>query len=464
MRPFLIALALMLAAAGADASAFKAHYGHYYATRYTDNTGSDVAALCGKVGLKGINYRVRWGDVETSDGTYNDATFNAVLATIAGLGAPSGGKPNNTCKVWLFPETKLFSGGPTIANGDVQPCPTWLTDSTGALGYAANTDTTGSVTIAGGAASVTNASPIHVVTSAAHGLTSGDAVFIDLVAGNTAANGRWIVTKVSNTEITLNGSHGNGARTGTTGKVATGTLIYTCKMWDATVKTKFQAFMKHLGDTYDGNANVEGFILEESALGLNGAFAQDSTVGGTYTGVAWTNNIVSHMQYCAATAFPTSRCMAFLNQIAGNQAGLHTVSDAIHAIAGNQACYSGPDLLPNSTGLYNGVNQTYQVLVRHAGCRSNSAQNNSFSVPGYSMTDIFNFAVQGSFGTFPCGTAATGSCTPKTAVTKNDGLCVNSYIFWNDSASEQTAADPVIQANPYGSQWYGQCSCGGSEP
>lgn len=56
----------------------------------------------------------------------------------------------------------------------------------------------------------TNASPIQITTSAAHGLSTGETVGIFGVVGNTAANGVWTVTVVNSTEFTLNGSTGNG--------------------------------------------------------------------------------------------------------------------------------------------------------------------------------------------------------------------------------------------------------------
>ena len=65
---------------------------------------------------------------------------------------------------------------------------------------------TGSVTDA------TNASPI-VVTSVAHKLTTGARVTIAGVGGNTAANGTWVITKVSDDAFSLDGSTGNAAYT-----------------------------------------------------------------------------------------------------------------------------------------------------------------------------------------------------------------------------------------------------------
>ncbi len=62
----------------------------------------------------------------------------------------------------------------------------------------------------------TNATPI-VVTSGTHGLATGDEVFINGVGGNTAANGRWLVTVVDANSYSLQGSVGNGAYTASTG-------------------------------------------------------------------------------------------------------------------------------------------------------------------------------------------------------------------------------------------------------
>ena len=57
--------------------------------------------------------------------------------------------------------------------------------------------------------SSTNASPI-VVTDNNHGLETGDQVTIFGHATNTAANGLWTITKVSDNTFSLDGSTGNG--------------------------------------------------------------------------------------------------------------------------------------------------------------------------------------------------------------------------------------------------------------
>jgi hypothetical protein len=58
----------------------------------------------------------------------------------------------------------------------------------------------------------TNASPI-VVTSAAHGYSTGDFVMQDSVVGNTAAIGLFRITVIDANTYSLNGSTGNGAYT-----------------------------------------------------------------------------------------------------------------------------------------------------------------------------------------------------------------------------------------------------------
>lgn len=58
----------------------------------------------------------------------------------------------------------------------------------------------------------TNASPISIAATG-HGLSTGDIAYLSGVQGNTAANGRFVVTVVDANNFTLNGSTGNGAYT-----------------------------------------------------------------------------------------------------------------------------------------------------------------------------------------------------------------------------------------------------------
>lgn len=69
-----------------------------------------------------------------------------------------------------------------------------------------------------------NANPIRI-TSVAHGFSTGDKVFISGVAGNTAANGGFTITKVDSDRFTLNSSNGNGSYSSSTGTVYSFTAL-----------------------------------------------------------------------------------------------------------------------------------------------------------------------------------------------------------------------------------------------
>lgn len=59
----------------------------------------------------------------------------------------------------------------------------------------------------------TNATPIVITTSASTQLITGQIAYVTNVGGNTAANGTWVVTVLSPTTFSLNGSVGSGAYT-----------------------------------------------------------------------------------------------------------------------------------------------------------------------------------------------------------------------------------------------------------
>ena len=72
-------------------------------------------------------------------------------------------------------------------------------------------------------ASSTNAAPIVVTTSAAHGYRDGDRVCISGHQVNTAANGEWVIAGVASTTFQLVGSTGNGVG-GATGDARRATM------------------------------------------------------------------------------------------------------------------------------------------------------------------------------------------------------------------------------------------------
>ena len=231
----------------------------------------------------------------------------------------------------------------------------------------------------------------------------------------------------------------------------------TCFMWEPVVYNAYIAMMKSAAAHFDANPHVEGIILEESSLSFNNAASQDVADGGTYTAAAWRIALIDLVDGAAA-AFSHSRVVAFLNFMHGDQSAMDDVSAAISAVPHNQACFSGPDLLPDNTTLYGDAHSAYELLARHTGCRSNSAQNDSYAVPNFGLESIFHFAVSGNFGDF------------KEHAPRTSGVCVNSYLFWNHTeVLSSTGLDwhdalPVIAAHPYGPDWYGQCAHGGVAP
>lgn len=98
------------------------------------------------------------------------------------------------------------SGAPT----EPDAAPTWRLY--GVNGIVANGSGSASSLESGNVTAATNASPI-VVTSASHGLSTGQRVTIASVGGNTAANGTFTITRVSADTFSLNGSTGNGSYT-----------------------------------------------------------------------------------------------------------------------------------------------------------------------------------------------------------------------------------------------------------
>lgn len=83
----------------------------------------------------------------------------------------------------------------------------------GPNGLVAGGSGTSSVFESGVVNGATNASPIVISTTAAHGVTTGQPVTITGVGGNTNANGTFLATLVSSTSFSLDGSTGNAAYT-----------------------------------------------------------------------------------------------------------------------------------------------------------------------------------------------------------------------------------------------------------
>ena len=151
--------------------------------------------------------------------------------------------------------------------------------------------------------------------------------------------------------------------------------------------------------------------------------------------------------------------MSFLNFLRGGQQYLNDISAAISAVPNNQVCFSGPDLLPNDPSLYEDSDSVYQVLTRHPGCRSNSAQNDSYEVPGCTLDCIFHFAVAGTLGAFPVRRAAH-----RRRVRQFLYVLERQDRPRSRGRTELQDALPVIAAHPYGADWLNQCAGSDGRP
>jgi hypothetical protein len=336
----------------------KAHYGHYFATRYRD-TAADIAMLCEQTGVRGVQVRRTWSQVEPAAGSYDFRAIDQALAAIAGSRNPQ-------CQLWVMIEFKSFNSSPVR-----HPAPPHLASRFQALN--------------------------------AHGKAS------------------------------------------------------TVFMWEPVVADAYVRLMRAMAARYDAHPRFEGFVIQETALGFNGAYSQDVRDGGTYTGAKWRDALVRYVRECG-NAFKQSRCMVFANFVRGDDDALQSLSTAISAVPNNRACLSGPDLLPDNKSLYNHRGAIYEVLTRHKGCRANSAQNDSFEIYRFGLGQVFDFAVGGTLGDF-------NQATPRAS-----GVCVNSYLFWNHRTAQSWTglnwldALPVIAAYPYGRMWFDQCASGGGAP
>lgn len=141
--------------------------------------------------------KLKWASISTTGPAgayaYNAMTINGenqVAVTSGALTEPD------------YPVTRAT----TVTNASTGVVTTYVAHAGGA--YATPPNYTGNV--AKSIASSTNASPIVVTMSAAHGYTTGDTVYIEGHTVNTAANGSWTITVTGGTTYSLNSSVGNG--------------------------------------------------------------------------------------------------------------------------------------------------------------------------------------------------------------------------------------------------------------
>ena len=118
----------------------------------------------------------------------NGQTFATALKNISGATAAKAIQPGDTVRI---EEAPLYNTGVNA---------TWTSVQQRGISPFGTQAITGA----------TNAAPIVVSTSLAHGYSTGDVIQLSAATGNTAANGIWKVTVTSTTQFSLDDSSGNG--------------------------------------------------------------------------------------------------------------------------------------------------------------------------------------------------------------------------------------------------------------
>ncbi len=206
----------------------------------------------------------------------------------------------------------------------------------------------------------TNAAPI-VITSAAHGRSTGDTVVITGVGGNTAANNiavnpvglplvgavapnsYWTITVIDANTFSLQTSVGNGAFTsGGTWTWAAGLLANASKIFNSTIPVSQVIANLLPGDAAGATAlaGVQAQILP-AFLNPNGNIRLTDSSGNELNTVAWLNLLsqtgtVSHKAIKALETRFGSRGEQVLNLVsAGSPGQLLTQTDVAAAILGH---------------------------------------------------------------------------------------------------------------------------------
>lgn len=122
--------------------------------------------------------------------------------------------------VWIPPAS--ITGGRNVVGGDIGRIIV-LRSTTNPRFSSGPFVITGFESLTSTVSNASNATPIQITTVATNTLVSGQTVVISGVTGNTNANGTFTVTRIDNTNFTLNGTTGNG--TGSTGSVVTNNYI-----------------------------------------------------------------------------------------------------------------------------------------------------------------------------------------------------------------------------------------------
>src|ERR1043166_1632519 len=105
----------------------------------------------------------------------------------------------------------------------------------------------------------TNATPIVVTPTPAHGITDVSYATVAGVGGNTAANGTWVVERVTTTTLKLRNSVGNGAYTSGGSLTPTDTFTVIAELTNAEdigINATLVDVSAHDGNGWGGSVSV----------------------------------------------------------------------------------------------------------------------------------------------------------------------------------------------------------------
>ena len=280
----------------------------------------------------------------------------------------------------------------------------------------------------------TNAGPI-VITSIAHGLSSGDQVTIAGVNGNTAANntpanGAWTITVLDADHFQLNGSTGNGAYTNG------GT-------WSHTVTLRFEVASDSLKLFYGPNAGALKLVAFANDLSITTpGTAGYRTSSGNVSGDNFVANAIN-------LATPTLPFTDPFNGANGSQLSTNWVNQ-LGNFAGNGSAIvanAGPAVSVATVYNLNQTNGFAQAEVNVVGANKAAGVVARYSTSGFYNALIINtgsgFAADiYRFTTNP----ATGAITSVTPIT------AGAVTVTSAPAQAQATAPPTASA-PSASKW-----------
>ena len=228
----------------------------------------------------------------------------------------------------------------------------------------------------------TNAAPI-VITSTAHGLATGEQIYIDGIQGNKAANGLWNIVKVDADTFSLVGSAGDGEYTGS------------------------------------NSGSVQVTTLQNGAAGVNEV--QTITASATPTGGTWTISFdgatTSALQYNA------------------NAAAVQTALEALPTIGSGNVTVSGGAL---------GTAAFTVTFIGTEGSLSQPAMTVSSSLTGSGITLSIVVLTEGNAGTNEVQTFALyGTPTGGTFTLTYDGQTTGAIAYNATNATVVTALEAL---------------------